>query len=1216
MAEGLSQITIPDLDDDDFSSPSVPFGRGANAFKFGSSSGADSPTLLTPTAGPEKHAGDRDYFHARQDSAASEDSAFSFQAPSTSFAARSNTSLQTAHSSQASLPTSAPFTKKSSFASLRNAFKSGGKSSETPPVPSFDRQAYPALRNPFNRSASSLAHSTTAQNTRSPPSGHQRPPTPSSTNDHRHGRAMSSRSGNQVYGRSHHSHSGSMFHNSDAGSDYSFGFHHIAPRQSTPPPVPRVPNEYSGLLPRTDMPYAADTEDRVVIDPRTPSEYALHAIFMQFAAVAEAKIDQFLKQPLERDLSLTDLAGPQIDSKFDGLLVSLGQIAMKTTKPVVDSIMRWRRSQQESVSGDVILLHSSSSSTIARATRPKEIVNILNERKSLASIYIMCRALIAVVQTVSRDALGESLGFSLEETTFDQFKRPNLKLLSQSRNHRVNADLYATLLGRLSKHRFESVTDRFLHELSPVATNQIPKDMDLKYEHLVKALKHVEIKVWPPEAFEEGAEFMESLSKCFENTHGYRLKFAFAETLVQLLHPIGKTAQAEVNHPGWAKAIEIIYLKARDMMNKPRYWQVAYPLVITSLCVAPQEFFLKNWLYCFESNIPKLKERPFRIPVLNGIMRLVWTYLYRCRETTSAATNRLDGILRHFFPLSRLGVNYVDDNLEPLIYLVHFILTRHLDFGTELVLNLMQEQQVKMAQSGNASLVLAPERTTIALEATLRSLYLMEKEESAPTWPSNADFSVPPAKDDYPSLATFCPPIVLAKPGMDEFFDKLGSVLVSISVTCSRSVGQMSIFDDDWAYMRLNSAYEDSAGLVIRQHPEVTVAYPAAYSGQMNLLATCFSSWPRCLHPSLPLDEALDMLIRAIIHVEPSVSESASNALRCISEDPAHIPRVLSRFASFLFSPKQFTTEASGTKLPFESMRLLNVWLGIVEAWADGITGSSSDFCEGDTTWLNSQFFDVEAAALFLLSSRVRTARSVGVKLIRVLERIVDHFQDQPSTPLNSLSDDSFRILDALLGKGQPQTFLFGFDDLLDAKELSRLAQWRQLDAGDVLLRLASSEDERDWNIWLLIYPSIIRSPANRQSKVILSCRDMWVAATTRYHPAVISLSGINNNRIQANRGPNNAIRERDRLISDNTSLIEQWHMWFKLRCCTATLPEPKIANHTRIPSVSAELNSDRDIVAVDTKGLLRYLIRFLDSDYSIFRDIVQITSATISKNR
>jgi hypothetical protein len=78
---------------------------------------------------------------------------------------------------------------------------------------------------------------------------------------------------------------------------------------------------------------------------------------------------------------------------------------------------------------------------------------MLNERKSLASIYITCRALIAVLQSISKDALGEAMGYSLEETTFEQFRKPDLKLLAQSANHRTNAELYATMLGLLANVR-------------------------------------------------------------------------------------------------------------------------------------------------------------------------------------------------------------------------------------------------------------------------------------------------------------------------------------------------------------------------------------------------------------------------------------------------------------------------------------------------------------------------------------------------------------------------------------------------------------------------------------------------------------------------------------------------------------------------------------------------------------------------------------------
>lgn len=145
--------------------------------------------------------------------------------------------------------------------------------------------------------------------------------------------------------------------------------------------------------------------------------------------------------------------GPGVDSKFDETLQSLGKIAQKHTKPVVDSIMRWRRSQHENVGSDIIRLHMTQSPATPNRARAYDVPGLLNERKSLASIYVMCRALIAVLQSISKDALGEAMGYSLEETTFEQFRKPDLKLLAQSANHRTNAELYATLLGHIANVR-------------------------------------------------------------------------------------------------------------------------------------------------------------------------------------------------------------------------------------------------------------------------------------------------------------------------------------------------------------------------------------------------------------------------------------------------------------------------------------------------------------------------------------------------------------------------------------------------------------------------------------------------------------------------------------------------------------------------------------------------------------------------------------------
>lgn len=39
------------------------------------------------------------------------------------------------------------------------------------------------------------------------------------------------------------------------------------------------------------------------------------------------------------------------------------------------------------------------------------------------------------------------------------------------------------------------MTDRFLTELAPIAAGQVAKDADMRFENLVKGLKHIHIKV-------------------------------------------------------------------------------------------------------------------------------------------------------------------------------------------------------------------------------------------------------------------------------------------------------------------------------------------------------------------------------------------------------------------------------------------------------------------------------------------------------------------------------------------------------------------------------------------------------------------------------------------------------------------------------------------------------------------------------------------------
>jgi len=113
----------------------------------------------------------------------------------------------------------------------------------------------------------------------------------------------------------------------------------------------------------------------------------------------------------------------------------------------------------------------------------------------LVSIYIACRALIVVFSSITKDQLGAGLGNSLEEIIFEQFRRHDLKVVSQSVNHRANVEIAAQLLGHLSNIRFETVTDRFLAELKPITVGQVGKEGDPRFENLVQSLRYVQIKV-------------------------------------------------------------------------------------------------------------------------------------------------------------------------------------------------------------------------------------------------------------------------------------------------------------------------------------------------------------------------------------------------------------------------------------------------------------------------------------------------------------------------------------------------------------------------------------------------------------------------------------------------------------------------------------------------------------------------------------------------
>lgn len=591
---------------------------------------------------------------------------------------------------------------------------------------------------------------------------------------------------------------------------------------------------------------------------------------------------------------------------------------------------------------------------------------------------------------------------------------------------------------------------------------------------------------------------------------------------------------------------------------------------------------------------------------MNGILRLVWTYLYRCHEPGSTVTAKMEQVLRHFFPTNRLSVMHQDERTEPLIYLVHYILTRNFDYGSEVCLDLLQEKSIN-AQPSNVTTYLAPDRMWIAVHAILHSVRLLEKEEQAPAWPSNSDFMTIPDPQDYPTSSDALLAGVL-KPSWSEFLDKCSAVLCTVATSCYQTVGKMSVMDDQWSSARWNPSYEESHNYIIRHHPEGSMAYPVSLAAQINVLQLCYQAWPRCLHSSLPLETALEMLIRGVLHVEPSVGEVAAAALERFTADFSLNCTLVSCLLSMIFDPQNIAMEGTGLRMMVESLQLMKLWCRVVERWTGHIAERRTDSFEAaEAELITSKVADMEAASLFMLSHMKRSVRAAGVKTLRLLGPIRKRV-----SALSSSTDRSYEpvALDLLLDS-LPRLFVEGSDDAVNDQEQAHLEKWKDMTKSEALLDLAESRDPSDhasdhalW--WKQVFPSVVQTLATQRATVISAFREQLASAVSRFHPFIVHLSGV------GNRGPgvpprsaSISNRETSTLLTDHIVIVHQWHMWTTLMCITAQVVEVRSGqntparDHTRARS---EMNIERDSL-VSSRDLFKYLSPFLDCDATVFRD-------------
>ncbi|WVQ77970.1 hypothetical protein IAT38_000051 [Cryptococcus sp. DSM 104549] len=1095
---------------------------------------------------------------------------------------------------------------KGSLASIKNAFKSSASSSApVPPVPTLDSRqhgapGYPALKNPFSRFDSPISPKNAGFKTPSRTPGK----TPSTSNSSPAARYQSSEGRKYSIASSHRSQGGRSF-TSQGSSNFRPDDHHPMPAL---PPIPmrqtpsrmRHGSDAGSLFGMTRRGGSIGGEDGDLGMGRTPAEEALRVVFREFREAANGKVARICGRPLNAHPSLPSFLEAGVDAQFDSLITSLAQCGTRHARRVVDLLMAWCRDFTGNIGASEVRAHLERS--LGMQMRVEDAAAILQARKSSAARFIMNRALIELLKVIPKDSLDPELGMTLEQNAFNAYRAEKLEDVMQFPHRKAVSRLQVELLGQLSKTRFLTVSDRFIRELGKYATSTAPsKESEARIEHLLMGMRHLKLRVYPEDELEMSSEFIQSLAEFFANAHGQALKVAYAETFTSLLHPVIETATAEVNHPMWSKAVALILDKAMVMAGKQRYWSAAFPLVITALGVSPREVFMQQWQASIDAVTAKFRDRNLRTIAMGAFVRLMWIYLNRCSESSTSMRKRLDHLIRVCFTSN--GVLYPSDlPLDPFTSVLHYVMTRQLDYGEEFVSEFLRNG----ADPSHA------DRSTALVRAVNYTLRTIELEKLA-AWPQDSDFTRLDL-EGFESSGETMSFDAESKPEVHDLLKRLGPAFMNLLTACDQEVKHLLLSNDAVAVSgHASSNALDPSEQIACKHGDVYVTYHARFAPTLRLMAALIDTLPRCMPPDVKFGEIGSILCRATFSADPAVCASAEEALRRMAQDPRHCLLLVTTYRGFVFETRHvFRDTFIGARLvesQFE--RVVKLWLDMLQALV-GHQRVAEAQDDGEGAGVppieSAQILQIEGAALFLLCSSAVSLRKLAGQIL-VAARNLESRQRLPSA--------AFRYSRISPDRSSVSRVLQLYEHTLDESDIAVLFQIPWLsqpeklrleslaggrDGAKLLQRIAESDQARDGSLWLTVLPFFVGKVVERLPAAAVEMRTAVCTLVLRLQAHVALVAGSGAMRGTPSRGGGAMGSLSTRSSSDIGVLAEHWRAYLSVLCVTMNAGGPSP------PTPPVQRSGTKDVIilnheTINSPGLFTYLTSLLGWEDLRFKD-------------
>ncbi|KAH8679011.1 cell morphogenesis protein-like protein PAG1 [Tricladium varicosporioides] len=1007
---------------------------------------------------------------------------------------------------------------------------------------------------------------------------------------------------------------------------------------------------------------------------KTVGEYALHVLFTSFIAQAEEKTNQCITVPLDPEPQIEQICGPGVDPTFDQLISALGHIASQKPKALIDSMMLWRKNKSDAANEARSQLAQSRNHVVPgqlprRNTEPLHMLsdsvdsngNVLSiaarqefvaqaERRSTASIYILCRVLIEVIGQSTLQCITPEMEEKLEVIIFGQLKIADADQLNNSPLKMANWFLFSQLLGVMSEINFESVTDRFIADLEKSQKDLIGKgpanrETEGRMELVLGGMKHLRIKTYPEDAWDQSCDFMISLGRFFARSSGHRLKYAYCQALEILLLPVAATANTELNMPKWTEVLATIGPRLALMFVKPRHWPVAFPLTATLLCVSPIETFATQWLQLILPLQPKFKDRYARPICLQVISRLLWTYLYRSSsDTLNVTIKKLEEVVKLIMPPGRRTYISTDPSIaEPLLQIIRIIGFKHQDFcfrtivfpliNADLFASNRDMKDFKIEQ-------LEPDKIVIGIRAFLAIIADLEKgDQGRPPFPQH--YQQLPSYDRMPTSPIMTAPRSpwlptptpskgeerLSRPVLTnalgdtarEYYARFCEILGKITIICDNTFGGQAVLDEKFNNPAPKTPIAETFNFGRRDdHPSPSEQKQGFY----ELLHVAVQALPRCLSTHIPIKSLVNLLCTGTAHVQYNIAESSAQSLKSIARQ-SQAQQVTIGFARFIFNfDDRYSTMSDGGMLgPGHIESTLKLYVELLRIWIEEIKyktrEANTDVAEDgnpdkrgiklDLSGIWAQVDELESHGLFFLCSQSRRVRAFAVTVLRLITEFDTALGKDNGRLIHILEGDSMRVMN------------FN-DEHLSVAERSRLQRgMKKSNSQSALIELCSSEISYDTTLWFKIFPNLIRISYDRCPFAVTLGRELICNRILQMYKGIVALSEVT-------RGPQYGSFDRiepgsGRMLSRTSTtppevLIEQWKLYLIVACTTlsdkggqqAPLPPTQ---HLRKGSKQAQ--SQEKIASA--RALFKYIIPLLSVSPASIRDAVVVALGSINVN-